>query len=170
MQEKNESQQINVIDEIGTKPEVIHPSKQSIDLDAKEIAKQQSRKPPFKFSMVGIARGESVLFDPLQLSVKVVSDKEVSFEGINYTLSGFAAKFMPKEFQIHSEQYQGPRYFSYQGKKLHALRMEKENVFHLLAVASQSQNQMQNQRFIRERVTPQSVEKKTRGELRFVSV
>lgn len=129
MQEKNESQQINVIDEIGTKPEVIHPSKQSIDPDAKEIAKQQSRKPPFRFSMVGIARGESVLFDPLQLPVKVVSDTEVSFDGTNYTLSGFAAKFMPEEFQIHSEQYQGSRYFSYQGKKLQALGMEKENAF-----------------------------------------
>ena len=40
VKEKTGTQQINVIDEIGIKPEVIHPSKRSIDPDEKEIAKR----------------------------------------------------------------------------------------------------------------------------------
>lgn len=129
VQEENVEEHVNSLDEIDAKPEIISSPKRCMEPEGKEIAKNQSRKPAFRFSMVGIARGENVIFDPLHLPVKVVSDKEVSFEGRDYTLSGFTAKFMPKEFQIPSQQYQGPRYFSYQGKKLHVLRMEKENCF-----------------------------------------
>ncbi len=81
---------------------------------------------PFKFHMVGLEAGDTVVFDALNLPVTVASDSEVEYEGKRYSLSSFTSEFLPKEKQNTSGAYQGPKFFSYNGKTLAKLRKEKE--------------------------------------------
>lgn len=92
----------------------------------KEEKQRKAPKPPFKFHMIGLNVGDTVTFDPLNLSVRVASDDKIEYDGRLYSLSAFTANFLPEEKQIASGAYQGPKYFSYQGKKLSDLRNEKE--------------------------------------------
>lgn len=96
-----------------------------IEAESKE---RQSRapKPAFKFHMIGLNVGDTIVFDPLQLPVKVASDDRIEYEGRLYSLSAFTANFLPEEKQNPSGAYQGPKYFSYKGKVLSELRKEKE--------------------------------------------
>lgn len=92
----------------------------------KEEKQRKAPKPPFKFHMIGLNVGDTVIFDPLNLSVRVASDDKIEYDGRLYSLSAFTANFLPEEMQTASGAYQGPKYFSYQGKKLSDLRNEKE--------------------------------------------
>lgn len=96
-----------------------------IEAESKE---RQSRapKPAFKFHMIGLSVGDTIVFDPLQLPVRVASDDRIEYEGRLYSLSAFTANFLPEEKQNPSGAYQGPKYFSYKGKVLSELRKEKE--------------------------------------------
>lgn len=60
------------------------------------------------------------------LAVKVASDNTVGFEGRIYKLSNFAVTFMPDEKRNAADTYQGPKYFSHNGKVLSDLRDEME--------------------------------------------
>lgn len=92
----------------------------------KKEKQRKAPKPPFKFHMIGLNVGDTVTFDPLNLSVCVASDDKIEYDGRLYSLSAFTANFLPEEMQTASGAYQGPKYFSYQGKKLSDLRNEKE--------------------------------------------
>ena len=92
----------------------------------KKEKQRKAPKPPFKFHMIGLNVGDTVTFDPLNLSVRVASDDKIEYEGRLYSLSAFTVNFLPEEKQIASGAYQGPKYFSYQGKKLSDLRNERE--------------------------------------------
>lgn len=92
----------------------------------KKEKQRKAPKPPFKFHMIGLNVGDIVTFDPLNLSVRVASDDKIEYDGRLYSLSAFTANFLPEEMQTASGAYQGPKYFSYQGKKLSDLRNEKE--------------------------------------------
>lgn len=92
----------------------------------KKEKQRKAHKPPFKFHMIGLNVGDTVTFDPLNLSVRVASDDKIEYDGRLYSLSAFTVNFLPEEKQIASGAYQGPKYFSYQGKKLSDLRNEKE--------------------------------------------
>lgn len=96
-----------------------------IEAESKE---RQSKAPKsaFKFHMIGLNVGDTIVFDPLQLPVKVASDDRIEYEGRLYSLSAFTANFLPEEKQNPSGAYQGPKYFSYKGKVLSELRKEKE--------------------------------------------
>lgn len=103
----------------------------SKDEDKKIEAESKERqgkapKPAFKFHMIGLSVGDTIVFDPLQLPVKVASDDRIEYEGRLYSLSAFTANFLPEEKQNPSGAYQGPKYFSYKGKVLSELRKEKE--------------------------------------------
>lgn len=87
---------------------------------------RKTPKPPFKFHMIGLNVGDLITFDPLNLQVRVASDDKIEYEGRLYSLSTFTANFLPEEKQTPSGRYQGPKYFSYQGKKLSDWREEKE--------------------------------------------
>lgn len=87
---------------------------------------RKTPKPPFKFHMIGLNVGDLVTFDPLNFQVRVASDDKIEYEGRLYSLSAFTANFLPEEKQTPSGTYQGPKYFSYQGKKLSDWRAEKE--------------------------------------------
>lgn len=96
----------------------------------KEVAKQgndpQCRRKPFRFSMVHIPVGESVIFVPTGLEVKVADDKKIEYQGRLYTLSAFVGTFLPDELRTPSDQYQGPKYFTYKGETLSELRNKLE--------------------------------------------
>lgn len=96
-----------------------------IEAESKE-RQSKAPKPAFKFHMIGLNVGDTIVFDPLQLPVKVASDDRIEYEGRLYSLSAFTANFLPEEKQNPSGAYQGPKYFSYKGKVLSELRKEKE--------------------------------------------
>lgn len=90
---------------------------------------RKNRRPPFKFSMVGIKIGDSVVFDPLNIKVKVATDDSVEYDNRIFKLSPFVGTFLPEDKQTPSKAYQGPKFFSYNGKVLDDLRKEKEQIF-----------------------------------------
>ena len=85
-------------------------------------------RPRFKFSMVNIPIGAILTFIPTGISVKVASDDQIEYEGRIYKLSPFVGTFMPEEKRNTSGAYQGPKYFSYNGKILDDLRTEIESL------------------------------------------
>lgn len=96
-----------------------------IEADSQE-KQRKKQKPPFKFHMIGLNVGDTIVFDALQLPVKIASDDKIEYESRLYSLSAFTANFLPEEKQYASGAYQGPKYFSYNGKALSELRKEKE--------------------------------------------
>ena len=96
-----------------------------IEAATKEKEKR-AQKPPFKFHMIGLNVGDTVIFDPLSLPVQVATDDKIEYQGRLYSLSNFTREFLPEEKQCASGSYQGPKYFSYEGKTLSEWRREKE--------------------------------------------
>ncbi len=85
--------------------------------------------PPFRFSMVHLKAGAELVFEPTGTRVVVVEDKadnKVMYEDKKYTLSGFCKRFMPDNKRNKKDAYQGPHYFSYEGKLLVTLRAKYE--------------------------------------------
>ena len=91
----------------------------------KKTEKNRQRK-PFAFSMIGLKVGDIVTFEPLKLNVKVAGDNKIEHENRLWSLSNFTATFIPDDKRNHSDAYQGPKYFTYGGKTLWDIRMEKE--------------------------------------------
>ena len=93
---------------------------------SKEEKEKKPQRPPFDFSMVGLNVGDKVIFDALNLEVKVAGKNKVEYEGRLWSLSAFCGTYLPENMHNASEAYQGPKYFSYQGKTLWEIRLEKE--------------------------------------------
>ena len=92
----------------------------------KETAqKKTARRPPFKFSMIGLRPGDVVYFEHGDIPVTVVSENTVAYDSEIYTLSRFCKHFMPDEGSENRE-YQGPAHFLYNGRTLDDIRKEKE--------------------------------------------
>lgn len=89
--------------------------------------------PPFRFYMARLKPGDEVIFEPTGVRVLVAADKadnKIEYEGKKYTLSGFCKAFMPENKRYDSGSYQGPQYFSYNGKLLVDLRTMYEKEQH----------------------------------------
>ena len=110
--ESSDSTDVNVSDEIKA---------------AEEPMEKRKIRSHFKFSMCGIKIGEEIVFNPTGLVVKVASDDSIEYEGRIYKLSPFVGTFIPDEKRCPSDKYGGPMFFSYKGKTLYKLRIEKEN-------------------------------------------
>lgn len=95
-----------------------------IEADSRE-KEHRAPKPAFKFHMIGLKVGDTIVFDELNLPVIVASDDKVEYQGRLWSLSAFTREFLPEEKQNTSGAYQGPKYFSYEGKTLWKLRMER---------------------------------------------
>lgn len=93
---------------------------------ANEDKKRKKVKPAFKFHMVGLNVGDTIIFDATHLPVKIATDDKIEYEGRLWSLSAFTAEFLPEEMQNTSGTYQGPKYFSYGGKTMQQMRLEKE--------------------------------------------
>ena len=105
------------------KPRQMYPVLEKL----KEEKEKKPQRPPFDFSMVGLNVGDKVIFDALNLEVKVAGRNKVEYEGRLWSLSAFCGTYLPENMHNASEAYQGPKYFSYQGKTLWDIRLEKEN-------------------------------------------
>ncbi|MBP5420045.1 MAG: GIY-YIG nuclease family protein [Bacteroidales bacterium] len=93
---------------------------------ADDECNRKKAKPAFKFHMVGLNVGDTIIFDALNLPVKVASDDKIEYEGRMWSLSAFTAEFLPESMQNTSGAYQGPKYFSYEGKTMWQMRLERE--------------------------------------------
>ena len=91
-----------------------------------DCKKRKMTKPAFKFHMIGLNVGDTIVFDALNLSIKVASDDKIEYEGRLWSLSAFTAEFLPEKLQNTSGAYQGPKFFSYKGKTLWQIRLENE--------------------------------------------
>lgn len=90
-----------------------------------EISEATKRRPPFKFSMIGLVPGDEVAFveDPSKVAT-ILDDSHVEYGGERYSLSGLAAKLMRRSFP--NGGVAGPLHFSYGGETLSELRDEIE--------------------------------------------
>ena len=112
---------------VDGKPVVSKSKDEDKKIEAESKEKQRkTQKPPFKFHMIGLNVGDTIVFDPLRMSVRIARDDKIEYDGRLYSLSAFTANFLPEEKQNTSGAYQGPKYFSYNGKVLSELRKEKE--------------------------------------------
>ena len=93
---------------------------------SKEVQDKKPQRPPFDFSMVGLNVGDKVMFEALNLEVKVAGKNKVEYEGRLWSLSAFCGTYLPENMRNHSDAYQGPKYFSFQGKTLWEIRLERE--------------------------------------------
>lgn len=100
---------------------VVNPPKPTNDENHRNV-----QRAPFDFSMVGLNVGDKVIFDALNLEVKVAGKNKVEHEGRLWSLSAFCGTYLPEKMQNKSGAYQGPKYFSYNGKTLWEIRLEKE--------------------------------------------
>lgn len=96
-----------IVEYEGNKPKL--PEKASAkDLPLNRITK----RPRFKFSMVGIQIGEYIKFEPTGIKVKVASDDSVEYDNRIYKLSPFVGTFLPDEKRTPSNAYQGAKFSS----------------------------------------------------------
>lgn len=87
--------------------------------DAEEIEEaSRERMSNFSFFSCHIQKGETIEFieNPTYI-ISVVDDKNVLYEGKEYSLSALAKKLTGKAYSIA-----GPRYFSYKGEPLNDIR------------------------------------------------
>ncbi len=96
--------------------------------DKKEKAEKKPQRPPFEFAMAGLNVGDTVIFDALNLPVKVAGKNKIEHEGRLWSLSAFCGTYLPENMQNSSGAYQGPKYFSFQGKTLWEIRLEHEKL------------------------------------------
>ena len=114
---------------VDGKPVVSKSKDEDKKIEAESKEKQRkTQKPPFKFHMIGLNVGDTIVFDPLRIPVRIASDDKIEYDGRLYSLSAFTANFLPEEKQNTSGAYQGPKYFSYNGKVLSELRKEKDSI------------------------------------------
>ena len=86
---------------------------------------KKPRRAPFKFSMIGLKPGDTIIFAPNGEEVRVNSENTVDYDGQILTLSRFCKIYMPDE-NSENREYQGPAHFTYKGKTLDEIRKEKE--------------------------------------------
>ena len=107
--------------------EKVFVPKKKAQLQKQEKAKAKlNRRPPFKFSMIGLKPGDVIYFEHGDLPVTVISENTIVYDNETFTLSRFCKRFMPKEGS-EGKEYQGPAHFTYNGKKLDVIRKEIEN-------------------------------------------
>ena len=84
------------------------------------------RKKPFKFEMVGLSKGDRIIFDPLGIEVSISGPNTIEYDGKDWALSAFVKAFIPKKNAAGA--YQGPKFFSFQGKTLVEIRDEMDKL------------------------------------------
>lgn len=84
------------------------------------------RKKPFKFEMIDLSKGDTICFDPLHVEVTISGPNTIEYEGKDWALSAFVKEYIPQ--RNASGNYQGPLYFSYQGRNLVEIRNEMDKM------------------------------------------
>lgn len=94
---------------------LVTPTGEQIEEEREALdAREASRRPPFRFSMVGIGPGEKITFmgDP-SVTATVVDDRRVEYDGVTTSLSALARRLLGRVSQV-----QGPLHFTYRGERL----------------------------------------------------
>jgi len=107
------------------KPVAPTPAKKAKPKKQDKPKAKTDRRPPFKFSMIGLKPGDVVYFEHGDIPVTVVSENTVAYDSEIFTLSRFCKHFMPFEGS-EDREYQGPAHFLYNGRTLDDIRKEKE--------------------------------------------
>ena len=106
------------------KLEKILPDQEQLAEDV--IVDQATRRPPFKFSMIGLPVGSQLTFLYDENSTcRTIDDSQVEYDGANYSLTGLAKKLLSERGR-YANNVPGPQYFTYQGEKLSHWRNVKE--------------------------------------------
>lgn len=108
------------------KPYQIYPAIEGGKTKKKDKEPRKEQRKPFDFSMVGLSIGDEVVFDALKLPVKVAGKNKIEYEGRLWSLTAFCGTYLPENMRNNSEHYQGPKYFSHNGKSLWEIRLERE--------------------------------------------
>lgn len=87
-----------------------------------EETREAARRPPFRFSMVGLKPGDTVAFtgDPSKTAT-VVDDRRVEYGGVTTSLSALAEQLLGRNSSV-----QGTLHFTYGGETLAAMRDRME--------------------------------------------
>ena len=93
---------------------------------AKSARTNTGKAKAFSFAEVGISNGAKLVFVPTGAEVTVVGDKKIEYRNTEYSLSGFCKVFMPN--RNNSGAYQGPKFFSCNGKTLLAIRNKCDRI------------------------------------------
>jgi hypothetical protein len=100
------------------------------DEEQQTLDKERNRRTNFTFSSVNIPIGSVLHFvRDEDITVSVVDDKSVDFEGEITSLSQSSIKILVRDFGWKSTQVTGPRYWVYENETLseRRLRLENEN-------------------------------------------
>lgn len=112
----------------GTKDKLKRMKPEGHEILDEEIAEENrkaSRRPPFKFSMVGLKPGDEIIYKDGEIKATVVDDSKILFHGETVSLSRAVSLIYGDVEWEHS--YCGPEYWYYKGRKLSELRSEEEN-------------------------------------------
>jgi hypothetical protein len=99
------------IDEVYLNNSVASDSVNNVDCEIIIEKGKTKTRPRFKFSMVNIKVGETLMFTPTEIEVKVASDDKIEYDGRLYKLSPFVGTFMPEQWRNISGAYQGGKIF-----------------------------------------------------------
>lgn len=108
------------------KPVKIYPVEKEVVIEEKKVKEPKKARTHFTFDMVGLPIGTEIIFDATGQKVKIATDCQIEYQDRLWSLSGFTAQFLPEEKQNKSQAYQGPKFFSYNGKTMWQMRLEKE--------------------------------------------
>ncbi len=95
---------------------------------ALSVSEHRKQRPRFKFSMVNIPIGATLIFIPTGIEVRVADEDHVEYQGRIYKLSPFVGTFMPEDKRNTSGAYQGAKFFSYNGEILDDMRTRIEKL------------------------------------------
>ena len=112
---------------VDGKPVKTYPVETPVIIEEKKEKAEKKARKHFTFDMVGLPIGTEIVFDPTGQKVKIATDCQIEYQDRLWSLSGFTAQFLPEEKQNASRAYQGPKFFSYEGKTMWQMRLEKEN-------------------------------------------
>lgn len=90
--------------------------------------KHRNAGKPFKFEMIGLTVGDIITFELTGVQVRVAGSNKIEYGNRLYSMTAFTREFMPDERRLPADSYQGPLYFTYNGKTLVELRKEAEKI------------------------------------------
>jgi len=95
--------------------------------DMKALDEFRDRRAPFKFSLAKVPIGATLTFERNEsITCRVLSDKNIEFEGKETTLSG-AASILLERMGWKSPRVQGPLYWLYEGETVNSRRLKIED-------------------------------------------
>ena len=113
----------------GGMPREVTPGEDFVtDVEEQQaLVKERERRESFRFSLVGIHAGATLRFVRNEdITVTVLNDRQVEFEGVATSLSAAAGKVLTRNYDWSTAKVQGPLYWVYENKTLSERRMEME--------------------------------------------